>query len=107
MPNVRLKADLPSVNVHLDTVEIHTLIVFVILAVQILAVLMLNVKIMEMLQFASVLQIMWVIHMLHAILTLVLMPLVDQIPNVLLVDKDPYVDVFDDSLEIPTAGLAV
>jgi len=37
----------------------------------------------------------------------VLMPLVDQIPNVLLVDKDPYVDVFEDSLEIPTAGLVV
>ena len=38
MLNVNLKADLPSVNVPMDTVEILTPIVFVILAVQIPAV---------------------------------------------------------------------
>ena len=38
MPNVNLKADLPSVNVPMDTVAILTPIVFVILAVQIPAV---------------------------------------------------------------------
>jgi len=107
MLNVNLKADLPSVNVPMDTVEILTPIVFVILAVQIHAVLMLYVKTMEMLPCAGVRMIMLEIPMYLALLTLVKLRVADQTRIVRLVDKDLYVDVSEDSLEIPTAGLDV
>jgi len=107
MLNVNLKADLPFVNVLMDTVEILTPIVSVILVAQIPAVPMLFVKTMAMLPCAGVRMIMLEIPTYLALLTLAKLRVVDQTRIARLVDKDLFVDAFEDSLEIPTADLDV
>jgi len=107
MLNVNLKADLPFVNVLMDTVEILTPIVSVILVAQIPAVPMLFVKTMAMLPCAGVRMIMLEIPTYLALLTLAKLRVVDQTRIARLVDKDLFVDVFEDSLEVQTAELVV
>lgn len=105
MLNVHPKADPQSVLVPKDTAEIPTEIVSEIHAVLILAELMLSVKTMEMLPCVIVLQTTLVTHMLLAILILVLSQLAVQTLNVLLVDRDHFVDVSEVLLVILIAGL--
>lgn len=100
MPNVNLKADQLFVNVPEVTLEILTLIVFVIPVEQILAVQMLFVKIMAMLPYANVLQNMLVIHMYPVLLILVPLTLAVPTPNVTSVVKDLSADVSEVILEV-------
>ena len=104
MLSVNPKVDLPFVNVPEVIMVILTLIVSEILVVPILVVPMQSVKTIEMLLYVDAHLIMLAILMFPAHLIPVLKIPVALIPSVLSVVKDLSVDVFEDSLEVQTAG---